>query len=214
MAVNRTTLTLIAALALVGNASAQTGNLLVNGSFEEGSFTGDARTSYNHVGPYGTVVTGWVGLANGFDWHQPVEFGPTYDGYKMVDLTFYAEAGAIAQTFSTVPGTAYVLRFAVMAPADSDASAAGLRVDVASTSESYIVPRTSTWASSRWTPETLHFTATDASTTLTFSGLYSNYYWGPVIDAVSVTAVPEPQAATLLLVGLGLVALKTRRRVA
>ncbi len=57
MAVNRTTLTLIAALALVGNASAQTGNLLVNGSFEEGSFTGDARTSYNHVGPYGTVVT-------------------------------------------------------------------------------------------------------------------------------------------------------------
>ena len=45
---------------------------------------------------------------------------------------------------------------------------------------------------------------------MTFQGLYGSYFWGPVIDAVSVTAVPEPQAWALLLAGLILVGLKAR----
>ncbi len=49
----------------------------------------------------------------------------------------------------------------------------------------------------QWGKQTLVFTAEGNTTTLAFSSPNSNGYWGPVLDNVSVAAVPEPAGAAL-----------------
>ena len=195
---------------ILGVTSAHADNLIVNGSFENGTFYGGIGTSYNAVSAGGTVVTGWVAGTNGFDWHQAVEFYPAYDGRRMVDLTRGSLDGAISQTFSTVEGTDYALSFAVTAPALYFNSAT-LVVNVGSASKSYLVPRSSE-SNLSWTVETFNFKADSSSTTLTFSGPSANGYWGPVIDSVSVTAVPEPETYAMMLAGLGFLGVIGRRK--
>jgi hypothetical protein len=64
-----------------------------------------------------------------------------------------------------------------------------------------------------WTNYTARFTASEATTvTLTFADNVSNG-WGTYLDAVSVTATPEPSSLTILFIGLvGLLAYAWRKR--
>ena len=207
---NRTRV-LASAFLLAAAAPTHAANLIVNGSFEEGAFVGGTTTSWNGIPDGGTAVTGWVAGTNGFDWHQAVEFGPAKDGYRMVDLTLGSANGAISQTFATVAGHAYELRFAVTAPGPFFGPAA-LEVSVGDAAASYSVSRSPTFPLS-WETKTLGFRATSSATTLVFAGPASGAYWGPVIDDVSVTAaVPEPETYAMMLAGLGVFGFVARRR--
>ncbi len=207
---NRTRL-LASAFLLAAAAPTHAANLIVNGSFEGGAFLGGTSTSWNGIPDGGTAVTGWVAGTNGFDWHQAVEFGPAKDGYRMVDLTLGSRSGAISQSFATVAGRAYELRFAVTAPG-AFFGAAALEVSVGDAVASYSVSRSPTFPLS-WETKTLAFRATSGVTTLVFTGPSSSAYWGPVIDDVSVTvAIPEPETYAMMLAGLGMLGFVARRR--
>jgi choice-of-anchor C domain-containing protein len=184
-------------------------NLIVNGSFEQGNFIGDVHTSYNSIGPGGTAVTGWM-TTEGFDWHQAVEFGPAYDGYRMIDLTAGSADGNIAQTFSTTPGAAYTLTFAVAAPGTFFGSPV-LDVSVGNVLDHFTIPRSVQFPLT-WTVDTVEFQATSASTTLEFSGHSFGDYWGPVIDDVSVTSSVPDAGLTAGMLGLAVAGLGWVRR--
>lgn len=69
------------------------------------------------------------------------------------------------------------------------------------------------WSNLRWEPHSFLVQASASSSTLGFRST-STYYpaAGPFVDAISVTAVPEPATLALWLAGLGLVAGVARRR--
>jgi hypothetical protein len=57
-------------------ASAHAINLIVNGSFEEGAFIGDANTSWNSISVGETAVTGWIAGTNGLTGIRQLSLGP------------------------------------------------------------------------------------------------------------------------------------------
>jgi choice-of-anchor C domain-containing protein len=200
----------IASLGVLGTmAVTASANLLVNGSFEQGEWVGNASTSYNTLPTGSTNISGWVTTQQGCDWHQSIEFSPAFDGFRMVDLTKGSALGGISQTFGTLVGSQYQVVFHMAGPKSSFQNPRKASAKVG----------TSTWefscvASSEnsmiWETKSFSFTATASQSTLEFIGNGVSQYWGPVIDDVSVQAVPEP--ATLLALGAGLVACRYRRK--
>lgn len=70
-----------------------------------------------------------------------------------------------------------------------------------------------TWSNLRWEDHSFLVQAADAGSTLTFRSASTAYpAAGPFIDAISVTAVPEPTTMAMWLAGVGLLAGLARRR--
>ncbi|HOW66840.1 MAG TPA: DUF642 domain-containing protein [Candidatus Paceibacterota bacterium] len=185
-------------------------SLLVNGSFEEGNYTGNA--SWTGVSAGGTAVDGWIATQAGFDWHQgtpPIngaEFGPAYDSIRMIDLTFWDAWGGIKQEFGTVPGETYTITWAVASPAGDSTYA----VEAAGYTWDFSVAYSGRY-NMDWKTESVSFTALSDLTTLEFKGKTANY-WGAVIDDVSVRSAPVPEGGTTLaLMGLVLCYLANHR---
>lgn len=128
--------------------------------------------------------------------------------------------GSLSQSFATVVGQQYVLKF------DYGAIAAAVQqtmlVQVIPTSapstplSNVVVSATGTTNLGALTStHTLAFTASGTSTVVQFYDLSAttNGVDG-VLDNVSVTAVPEPQSVALMLAGLGVLGFLRRRRAA
>ncbi len=63
-----------------------------------------------------------------------------------------------------------------------------------------------------WGLQNLTVTGAAASTLLMFKAVGTSDSYGGSLDAVSVTAVPEPETYALLLAGLGAIGFVARRR--
>lgn len=193
------------AIGLTFTAAHAAPNLLVNGSFEAPAIT-PTTAEYNHVA--NGSLTGWTVAG-----HDVVLFNATYatnvgdhtpsDGAQALQLEYFGDS--IAQTFATTVGQSYLLSYDVSAYA----AAAPLSVTVGGASDSL------SGTLPGWTAHTLAFTATAASTTLTFTntgGTPGSYGTYPHLDNVSVTAVPEPETYAMLLAGLVTLGVLARRR--
>lgn len=189
--------------------------LIINGSFEEGDFGG--APSFRRLPPASTELTGWAIGGVGVDWHNAVEMNFPHSGDKVLDLHLDGGAGGhgtLSQSFATMPGSLYELSFFLAGPGINFGfpNPRSVIVDIAGVQQTFSTPASPN-TDIQWGGHQLLFTAVDTTTTLTFSSPHDGQgFWGPVLDDVSVTAVPEPTSAIFFLAGATALALTRRPR--
>ena len=178
--------------------SSRAADLIVNGSFESGP--GGSLPVY----PGSTALTGWTVEIGSVDSAQGYQ---THSGILCVDLDGYYDVGAISQSVSVVPGQSYLLDFWMAGNPDAGptikqmdvlwggSSLGTLTFDITGKSP----------ADMGWIEHQFVVQATGPQMILKFASLdnFGNA-WGPMLDDVSLSPIPEPQVATLL--GLSLAA--------
>lgn len=189
----------IAAAASSANAAV---NLVTNGSFEDPTSTGNFSTLSGSQLPGWTIDTGNVDVVV-----QPPYVA--FDGTQSLDLVGTGvSTGSISQQIATGTGL-YRLTFAYTNNTDSSGpfSATYSIGGVTGT----VTASGGTAANPNWQTFSVDFVANGA-TTLTFADTSGVSNQGIFLDAVSVTAVPEPAAWALMIGGFGLVGGAMRRR--
>jgi hypothetical protein len=181
---------LVGLAAVAGPALGQ--NLVTNGSFED--------PAYSNPVNYPVPVTGWtIGPDSGFEVWRGYE-GPAADGAQYLELDV-TQCNTISQTFPTVSGTRYTVRYAFSARPGVSSN----RVDVRWNGQliSSANADGSGISQTAWTYYSTMVEATTTSTTLTLTDVDGCSGVGSLLDDVSVTEV-EPIPA---LGGGGLLAL-------
>jgi len=192
-------------------------DLLVNGSFENGTYTfgGDGGQDL----PVGsTVISGWTVFANNV---APIQNANAFgvvaqNGNVSLDLQSYNDGipyGGVQQAVATAVGQAYDLSFWIgvnnsvgigVGPAAVTASATG--------NAPLVLANTSTATGQQWQQVDYPFVATSTSTTVGLQGQLTTggAYIG--LDNAMLIAVPEPVGAALALAMVGAPMLRRRRR--
>jgi Protein of unknown function (DUF642)/PEP-CTERM motif len=213
----RTAVSAALALCLGLLANSAHANLFVNGSFELPLAPVGWYTNYAAGSP---DIVGWsiVGIDAAVTSGSLVFSGITFqaqDANQWLDLSGASSnstLNGVSQTVATTPGQIYEVSFYVGSATDGSLffpCTIDLSID-GQARVSYFNPATPT-TSLDWKQFTVNFTATGATTSLTFynGGAANNF--NAALDNVSVTAVPEPASGALLLMGLCAVAAATTR---
>jgi choice-of-anchor C domain-containing protein len=191
------------ASAALGLASIGAGaQIIQNGSFELGVNPG----SFTNLPGGSTAITGWTVIGSSIDYVGSV--WTSSNGTRSLDLDGsdgppYTNGG-VAQSFATIAGTSYVVSFDMAGNPNNAPTIKPMQVSAAGQSAVFTFDITGKSLSNMgWVAHTWTFIATNSTTTLTFQSLTTspNVGWGPALDNVSVTAVPEPGAAILLALG-------------
>jgi hypothetical protein len=225
-----------AVTALTFSTSSHSANLLTNGSFEDATNFVDTpfQGQTVHVAilqPGSTAMPGWTVSNGDVGWlrNDSPFTGATPDGNYFLDLTG-GEAtplAAVSQSFATEPGITYQVAFLLgtggsgtLLSASETQGPVSLQAVVSGASTRFSGTFASVAgmsASPIWASDSFSFTADSASTVLTLQGQSRGPNGSRFIglDAVSVTAVPEPTSLQLLLSGivvLSFTSYRSRRR--
>lgn len=182
-------------------------NLLVNGSFESGSFV-NTSGGYSQLFAGSTAMTGWTVVGTQIAWGGPsnVDSIVAPNGSYFLDLTSFGAQGAgnsgVTQTIATVIGQSYNLSLTLFNPID--AAAIGVNVTAGSTAT------TLNGVGLR----SFNFIATGTSTPITITQGAGAFFVG--LDNVSVDAAATPDSGSgfgfLAAALLGLISLHRRLR--
>lgn len=186
----------------------------MNGGFELHHDITDDLDSKELVLPTGDHrLDGWDIISGSINYVKSPSRWQAAEGQFSIDLNGeHNDAYAIAQTFDTVAGMQYQVSFAMAGNPDGGPVVKELHASAAGSFAKFAFDSTgSTRQSMRWSDEHFMFTASDSSTTLRFTSLTPGDY-GPTLDNVRVTAVPEPGMLGLVGAGLAVLALIKRRR--
>ena len=201
---------MVLGVAVVGAATTTAkANLLVNGSFESGTFVPDGNLA-NSLGVGSTAMTGWTVVSGELAW---IDTGNTFgivpqNGIKSLDLTGYHNSspfGGVRQTVSTCAGCGYQLTFYL----GSDPRGGiqdGIGVQINGGAATSFTSTNNGSQSNLWELETVNFVASGTSTIIDLIGnLAASHYIG--LDNVDleqtsgVGAVPEPSTWAMMLLG-------------
>ena len=169
---------------------------LINGSFE----SGPATDSWIELPAGSTAIPGWTVASGTIDYTADV-YWVASNGFRSLDLSG-GGPGAIRQSFATVVGRQYAVRFAMAGNTYGGPTVKTLTVSTGATPTVFtfdITGRTPT--NMGWQEKVWVFTAVATTTTLTFTSLTSGWH-GPALDDVRVTAVlPSCAGVTATIVG-------------
>ncbi|MGB3069945.1 MAG: choice-of-anchor C family protein [Ottowia sp.] len=186
-----------------------------NGSFEQPGISGGGDINTLPAG--NTYLPGWTVTGVNVDYLST--YWQAADGTHSLDLSGTG-AGGVQQTFDTVAGHRYRVRFALAGNPDGTSNPVKTVVVQATggTAQTYTFDTTGHSGSNMgWVTETYTFVATGASATLSFVS-QDNSFYGPALDNVAVADVTPTAVPTLsewALIGLagllGLFALRGRK---
>jgi hypothetical protein len=173
---------LVLTAGLAGSASqAVAQNLIQNGNFATGDFTG-----WSPAGSYFAVVPSSYGI------------NPPTAGDQIVQAD---GNDALSQTFATTIGVSYELAFQ-SANSRGPNTQGGVYIQGLINGTTLFTDSTDL-ANTSWLTSTFDFTATAASTTLQLNLHFFNANGDGLLTEVSVTPVPEPTVLALSALGLG-----------
>ncbi len=163
-------------------------NLVTNGSFETGNFSGFSQ--------FGN--TGFTGVAGNFFGVNPT------DGSFQAYFGPIGSEGGISQDIATMAGKSYTVSFDV-----ANFGGGGTAIDVAFAGTSLISAVDQPGYG--YTHETFTVAATGSTSALSFAFQQNPSYY--LLDNISVTSnAPEPATWALMIGGFGLVGASLRRR--
>jgi choice-of-anchor C domain-containing protein len=202
---------------LLASTSAQaTINLVVNGSFENGvNPNGQLALSAGDS----TSLFGWTVLSGGIDYVDNSAAGwDASTGSRSIELNGANARGGVRQrVFGFIPGRSYQLKFALSAnPFETAPRPKNFRAIVSVTGgvaeiDTYTLTAANTPSNMLYDMYQYNFVASKTFQDLQFRSNTSGTF-GPVIDAVSISFVPEATTWAMLVVGFGLVGVASRRR--
>lgn len=209
----------VLAVSLLATSSAMA-NIVTNGSFEELSGFALANGSWGLF----SSLPGWtqksgdsfeIQLAKNYQTAATGRynsFNESYDGAHYLELNAN-RLGTIAQTLSTVADQIYRLSFGYSGRSDSGTGRDSL-LDVYWGNVKLNPTALDAVPNSGWRTVDYFVRASASSTELRFvsQGPSANPSYGSYLDGITVNAVPEPTSIGLLLVGLGMIGLTTRRQ--
>ncbi len=196
---------LISALLAAPLFASAAGNLVQNGSFEEGLVIGgkgwDVFSSIN----------AWTGVGEGIEVRKNT-VGQAQDGTNFVELDSYGNSGMF-QNLATTVGQTYTLNFSYANRVQTTAATNGLDWSLDGIKwESLTTPAANNTNQHDWLLFSTSFVAT-GTTKLSFRATGTADSYGSSLDNISVTsAVPEPQTYAMLLAGLCALGFMARRR--
>lgn len=199
--------------ALLGSASAAHANLLLNGSFETGSFAPSSNQTLS-LSPGSSSLSGWQVVNDSLAW---IGVGDPWgldaqDGNLFLDLSDYsagAPFGGVQQTFTTTAGFEYTIEFYL---GSSNTWGRPSALNVSADGQSATFSGSLTGGTNDWERFSFVFVADDAETTIQFIGASGVNYIGLDNVSATVTAVPEPSSYALLLAGLATLGSLYRRK--
>lgn len=207
------------ALALAaGEASAVT---VVNGSLESTSFgTIESVAAGNSANDWRATGNNIEFVKNGFSGSGDV-VASAQDGDWFVDLNGVSGPGGIGQDIATASGQSYRIDFWMsgnagplgVTSADGSRSLNVLWNNSVVGSFTFVFQPGDQWNNLRWEKHSVLVTGASGLDSLEIrstSSFYSDA--GPFVDAISITAVPEPGTWAMLAAGLGLMAVGVKRR--
>ena len=201
---------------IFGGAGQLRANLLVNGSFEQGTFVPNIAAGAMSLDPGSTAITGWTTFNAELTWDDNANnFSVSAsDGLKCLDLTGYHDSfpfGGIEQSIATTVGQVYHLAFdlgtnPIYGEPTLTAFAGG---------NSFGFTFNPPGVGMQWQRCGFDFTATSDNSLIGFVG--NSPSWADIgLDNVSVTAnsVPEPSNLLIwsLLGGFGIALASWRRK--
>jgi choice-of-anchor C domain-containing protein len=204
----------LAILATMGASAAVTPNLITNGSFEATVVSN--TNGYSTLGSSTSALTGWTINSGSIDLIG--NYWQAQSGNQSLDLSGSAAKGVISQAFGTTAGQSYNVSFWLAGNPDDVVKLKTGTVSVGNQSQAFSFNTTGkTHTNMGWIAQSFSFIASGNSSTLTFASNQLNTNgtlssWGPALDNVSVTPVPEPETYAMLLSGLACIGLIARRR--
>jgi choice-of-anchor C domain-containing protein len=182
------------AAAITLPVAALAGGEVSNGSFENGNFDGGAFETLAAGTSNAGAITGWTVTSGTVDWIG--SYWTSEDGSMSLDMngtptaTVASSVGTISQVLATTTNNRYVVHF-FLAGNPCGPSTKNLIVSATGAAPqdfSFTNTSTTTLTNMGWEAETYSFTATGASTTLTFAADPSNTsLCGPALDNVFTT---------------------------
>jgi len=180
-------------------ATAANAVTIINGSFETGVNPGSFTTIGNGDS---TSIFGWTVGGLGVDYIG--SYWQAADGDRSIDLSGN-DKGSISQMLTGLTvGQTYQVMFALAGNPDGGASTkVAVASDGGSQSSVFFFPQGSnTHQNMGWTNQVFTFKATGTTANLTFSATQFDAY-GPALDNVSISAVPEPATWAMMIIGFG-----------
>jgi choice-of-anchor C domain-containing protein len=208
-------------------------NLITNGSFESGSYSGGTNFETLYTGS--TSITGWTVRSGSIDWIN--QYWDASEGARSIDLAGL-NSGSISTNLNTIVGQSYRVQFEMAGNPDRDYAKTMVAISAlpdpsnntlqnynrivtaidlgelapldtpTSSAQIYTFIQTGhTRDSMGWETKVFEFVAESALTQLLFGDLTSSLepYYGAALDNVRAERVePVPEPCTFLLLGAGI----------